>query len=254
LRIGRAARALLFDFTCRCAAVLFRVVPRRRRFGAALLMCRAVEPLARRAGWNLMPRIPKLDGTAEILLFLVLRRLTRHGTGFDPDVHVDDYAAVREAFTAGKGVLVLAPHTMLLHLLFRRFYDDGFAPVGLSRNANDGLFGTTERAAMLAPSPQFLVRVRTHLRRGRLVCAMPDRQLFRPGRMLEFDTATGSIFVAPALMQLAVRVGARVLFTEVHVAEGRVCASIASPSSRTAEGLLDEFVGFVRAHVARHLR
>jgi hypothetical protein len=109
----------------------------------------------------------------------------------------------------------------------------------------------------LQQSPTLFVKTRSRLRRGELVCAMPDRAEHHGARTVEFDTAGGRVIVAPALMHVAARCGARVLFTEVH-AEGHVPVGTISAPARASSGeaLTESFMEFVRAraegHAARH--
>jgi lauroyl/myristoyl acyltransferase len=108
--------------------------------------------------------------------------------------------------------------------------------------------GTTLTARTIQPSPTFLVKTRGCLRRGEVVCAMPDRAEHHGARTVEFATAAGRVIVAPALMQVAVRCGARVVFTEVH-AEGRTLAgTVSAPAdSSSGEAVAEGFMEFVRA-------
>lgn len=97
------------------------------------------------------------------------------------------------------------------------------------------------------PSPAFLVRTRSLLRRGELVCAMPDRAEHQGRRTVEFATAKGRVIVAPALMQLAARCGAEVIFTEVHLEGRALIGTIAAPSAASADAIIKDFMEFVRA-------
>ena len=226
-----------------------RLVPRGRRFHVALRVAAALEPLIRRTGAYRQQRMTRVDGAREIAVHLVLHVLTRHGTPFDPVLRADGYEAVAPAFADGRGVLVLGPHAALNLLLVRRFHDDGLAPVVVSADPLMRVPGMPRVVETVQPSPTFLVAMRNRLRAGRLVCGMPDRAEHHPGRTLEFETANGPLIVAPALMQVAARTGARVLFTEVHVEGGGLAATVRAASSGTAEGLTREFVEFVRAHI-----
>jgi lauroyl/myristoyl acyltransferase len=229
---------------------MMRLVPRRGRFAAALLIARVITPVIRRTdAYRGLRTVWKVDGAAEIALYYVLHVMTKYDAIFDPVLEVDNYGALGDALAEGNGVLILAPHTMLLYLLFRHFHDEGLEPVGLSTAPATRLVGTAVEANTLQPSATILLSVRNLLRRGRLVCGMPDRGDSRQGRTIEFETHNGRKILDPALMKVAVRAGARVLFTEVHVSRSRVFATVVAPSSRTADGLAEEFMEFVRKHV-----
>jgi O-antigen/teichoic acid export membrane protein len=226
-----------------------RLVPRSRRFSAARIVARALEPLLRHTTAFRRQEGLKIDGARELALYFVLRVLTRYGTTFDPRVTIEGADTLAHALESGQGVLLVGPHVTLFHLLFRRLHDDGLAPAGITAERDMRLPGTTIVADTMQPSSMFLVSTRNLLRRGRLVCAMLDRIKHRPGRTVEFSAPLGPIIVAPALLQLALRCGARVLFTEVHATPRDVVATIHAPSSDTLDGLTREFADFMRAHI-----
>ena len=66
---------------------------------------------------------------------------------------------------------------------------------------------------------------------------------------VEFDTAGGRVIVAPALLHVAARCGARVVFTEAHAEGGAGLAGTISAPAETSSGerLTREFMDFVRA-------
>lgn len=234
----------------RCFATAMRLMPRRYRFGAAVLVARAAVPLLRRTDAFREQEMKRFDGPHEIALHFVLNALTRNGTRFDPVVAVKGYEEVERAYAAGKGVLVLGPHAALTLLMIRLFYDGGLDPVVISPDPSMRVGGTAVPARTVQPSPTFLVKTRNRLRRGELVCAMPDRAEHHGVRTVEFTTADGCVIVAPALMQVAARCGARVVFTEVH-AEGRgLVGTVAAASAGTADVITKEFMEFVRARAA----
>jgi lauroyl/myristoyl acyltransferase len=229
-----------------------RLLPRPSRFGAALLVARAAVPLVRRTEAYREMRRHKVDGAREIALHLLLFAMTNGGAAYEPSISVRGYEEVRRAYASGKGLLVVQPHTMLSMLLHRRFHDDGLGPVGIGADPLMRVAGTALTAEIVPPSPTFLVKTRSLLRAGRLVNAMLDRGEHREGRTLEFDTAAGPVVIAPALIHVAARCGASVLFAEVHV-EGRgVAATVAAPSPGSfgsGEAITKEFIEFVRAHI-----
>jgi hypothetical protein len=240
-----------------CFTAAMRLAPRRRRFEAAVFVARAALPLLRRTDAYREQELKGFDGPHEIALHFVLNALTRNGARFDPSVEVRGFGELERAYAAGKGVLVLGPHAALTLLMIRLFYDRGLDPVVISPDPLMRVGGTTATARTVQPSPTLFVKTRSRLRRGELVCAMPDRAEHHGERTVEFDTAGGRVIVAPALMHVAARCGARVLFTEVH-AEGRVLAGTISAPSHASSGdaLTEDFMGFVRAraeaHASRH--
>ncbi len=231
-------------------AWMVRLLPRRWRFRAAQLLAHAAEPFLRGTEAVRAQLRAKIDGPAEIALYLVTNALTVNGTLFDPILTIDGYDDFVRICREGRGVLLVQPHAVLTVLPYRLYHDRGLAPIGVSSEAQMRIAGTANPANPLVPSPAFLVTARNRLREGRVVSAMIDRGEHSDGRTVAIDTANGPVFVAPAFLQVAARCGARVAFTEVHVEGWRVVARIVVASSDTAEGLTREFGEFVRAHIA----
>lgn len=235
-----------------CFAAAMRVVPRRRRFRAAVLAARAALPLLRLTQAYRAQELIGFDRPHEIALHFVLNALTRNGARFDPVIAVRGYEAFERAYAAGGGVLVAGPHAALTLLMIRHFYDRGLDPVVVTPDPRMRVGGTDVTVRTVQPSPTFLVKTRGRLRRGELICAMPDRAEHHGRRTIEFATANGRVIVAPALMRVAARCGAEVVFTEVHL-EGRALAgSFAAPSPASAgdaDAIVKEFIEFVRSFV-----
>lgn len=234
--------------TCFAKAVL--LVPRRYRFAAAVLAARAAVPLFRMtAAYRVQERIG-FDSPHEIALHFILNALTRCGTRFDPVIAMDRYEELERAHAEGRGVLMIAPHAALTMLMPRLLYDRGLDSVVVTPDAGMRIGGTKVAARTVQPSPTFLVKTRSSLRRGEIVLAMPDRAEHHPGRTVEFPTAKGHIIIAPALMRVAARCGAAVLFMELHAGPAGLEGTIASPppaSARDADAITEEFVKFVWA-------
>lgn len=232
-----------------CFAAAMRLAPRRYRFGTALMAADAAAPLLRRTGAYRVQEAIGFDGRRELALHFMLNALTKNGTRFDPSVRVSGFEEVERAYADGKGVLVLGPHAALTLLMVRLFYDRGFDPVVVTPDPRMRAAGTNVTVRTVQPSPTFLVKTRSRLRRGELVCAMPDRAEHHGSRTIEFDTAAGAVIVAPALMGVAARCGARVFFTEVH-AEGRsaLAGTISAPGDASSgDAIAKGFMDFVRA-------
>jgi lauroyl/myristoyl acyltransferase len=231
-------------------AGLLRLVPHRKRFAVATRVSALLKPLLQRTRqYRLQDAAYKVDTGAEIALYFVLYAMMKHRVTFDSQIEVRNYAAVRKALARGQGLLLVAPHTMLLHLLFRRLHEDGLSPVGLSSDPDTVIIGTAIAARILQPSPTFLLRVRTVLRKGGLVCGMPDRAEHYEKRTVQFDVTEGRIIFAPGLLEIAARVEAAVIFSEVHIEGGRAVATLVEPSSCTPADLTREFMEFIRERI-----
>ena len=232
-------------------AAAMRLTPRRYRFGAAVFVARAVTPLLRLTDAYQKQELIGFDGPHEIALHFVLNAMTRNGARFDPVVEVSGLAELERARAAGKGVLVLGPHAALTLLMIRLFHDRGLDPLVITPDPEMRVAGTTLTVRTVQPSPTFLVRTRGRLRRGGLVCAMPDRAEHHGARTVEFVTVNGRVIVAPALMHVAARCGARVLFTEAHADGGSVVGTIRAPArASSGDALTEEFIAFVQERAA----
>jgi hypothetical protein len=229
-------------------AAAMRLVPRPYRFGAAVSVARASAPLLRLTNAFREQELKGFDGPREIALHFVLNALTRNGARFDPVIEVEGLAELERVCASGAGVLVLGPHAALTLLMIRLFYDRGLNPVVITPDPGMRAAGTTSAVQTVQPSPTFLVKTRDRLRRGELVCAMPDRAEHHGARTIEFVTVSGRVIVAPALMHVAARCGARVLFTEVHADGGSVVGTIQAPANASSgDAITEDFMAFVRA-------
>jgi hypothetical protein len=232
-------------------AAAMRLAPRRYRFSAAVFVARAIAPLLRLTNAYREQELKGFDGPREIALHFVLNALTRNGARFDPVVEVKGLAELERAYAAGTGVLVLGPHAALTLLMIRLFYDRGLDPLVITPDPGMRAAGTTLAVRTVQPSPTFLVKTRDRLRRGELVCAMPDRAEHHGARTVEFVTVSGRVIVAPALMHVAARCGARVIFTEVHAEGGSVVGTIHAPAQASSgDAITEDFIAFVRARAA----
>ncbi len=238
-----------------CLARVMCLVPKPYRFGAALLLARIALPLVRKTEAYREQQIKMFHRPREIALHLVLNALTKNGTAFDPRIRVSGFDHFVRAQARGKGVLVIGHHAALSLFMVRHFYDKGFDPVVITPDSKLRVGGTLVSVRILQPSPMFLVQLRSRLRRGELVCGMPDRGEHHMRRTIEFAMPSGRVILAPAMIQVAARCGAEVLFTEVHIEGRQLVSTIASPSRAaraTAESLTEEFISFVRDHSLEH--
>lgn len=226
-----------------------RIVPRRYRFAMALLLARVTIPVFRSTAAYREQWIKNFHRPDEIVLHLLLNALAKNGTRFDLEIDATGYQHFERAYAKGKGVLVTGHHAALTLLMIRFFYDRGLEPVVITPDDRLRVPGTCVAAKTIQPSPVFLVRLRNALRAGKLVCAMPDRAEHHAGRTLEFATPAGPVIVAPAIIEVAARSGAEVLFTEVRVARRRLVARIVAPAAVSAgitPGLIADLISFVR--------
>jgi len=226
-----------------------RIVPRRYRFQTTLLLARATVPLFVRTAAYREQSIKNFHRPDEIVLFLLLNALTKNGTCFDLEIVADGYQHFEQAYAKGKGVLITGHHAALTLLMVRFFHDKDLHPVVITPDDSLRVPGTSIRAETIQPSRMFLVHLRTKLRAGKLICAMPDRAKHHSERTIEFATPVGPVIMAPAIIEVAARCGAAVLFTEVRV-EGDHLVAIISSASDASATIITEFISFVRERTA----
>ena len=144
---------------------------------------------------------------------------------------------------------MIGHHAALTLLMVRFLYDKGLDPIVVTPDQCMRVGGRKDTVRTVQPSATFLVKIRTRLRRGEIVCAMPDRAEPHGERTFDFDIPGGRLIVAPAMIQIAARCGAEVIFAEVHAEGRRLVGTIAAPSGNSAAtgGLTDDFIAFVKA-------
>lgn len=231
--LRRSAGALL------CAPM--RLVPRRFRFRAMLLAARVITPFLRRTA---------VDRAEDVAVHILSHVLTKNGVAFDPVVEWEGYDDLVRAYGEGKGLLLASPHAALGLLSIRQNYDHGLRPITITSHPTR-IPGTSIVHETIQPSPTFFVTAKQRLKEGRLVGAMIDRGEPTDGRTVEFETSAGRLIVSPALLELAVRCGARIAFVAARADRRRVIGRFAVATGETSEELMSEFVDFVRAHLAR---
>lgn len=246
-------RWFLLHLAGRAAALVMRSVPRRLRFGATVWVARALRPVIRRTAAYREQRQQGVDGLGEITLFRVLTALDNARTPYDPAMRVEGWEEMEAAIRSGQGVLLVGPHTMLSGLVPRHLHDRGAPALVIAAPPSFPLAGAGRDAEVVFPSPTFLLSVRSRLRAGKIVCGMIDRGDDLRRRSIHFATPGGTVQIADALIPLAVRCGARVVFIAVRTEGSAVVARFAAPSpaSRTADTVTADFIAFVRAHVER---
>ena len=230
-----------------------QIVPRHHRFQTTLLLARATVPLFVHTAAYQEQSIKNFHRPDEIVLFLLLNALTKNGTHFDLEIVVEGYQHVERAYAKGKGVLVTGHHAALTLLMVRFFHDKKLRPVVLTPDDNLRAPGTSVRTDTIQPSRMFLLHLRSKLREGKLICAMPDRAKHHGRRTIEFETPAGPVIMAPAIIEVAARCGAAVLFTEVRVAGHQLVSTIAAPAASSADdasAIVTDFISFVRERTA----
>src|SRR3569832_722470 len=229
-----------------------RTVPRQYRFQTVLLLAQATVPLLVRTDAYQEQCIKNFHRPHEIVLFLLLFVLSLFGSFFDLEIVAKGYQHFERAFAYGIGVLVTGHHAALTLLMVRFFHDKDLQPIVITPDYSLRVPGTSVTAQTIQPSHLFLVHLRTQLRAGKLLCAMPDRAEHHGHRTIEFATTAGPVIMAPAMIEIAARCGAAVLFTEVRVEGRKLVTLISEPASGAgdASAIIKDFISFVRERTA----
>jgi lauroyl/myristoyl acyltransferase len=231
---------------------LIRLLPRRLRFRTAILIARAAAPLLRFTGVVQMRAAMRIETIPEIVAYHVLEVLTRHGVAFDPVIRTPGLERFAAGLELGRGVLLVSPHSMLATLTVRSLYDIGIRVIAISPAAMI-VQGTSVAVRVIGNSPGFLLEARDLLRRNEVVGAMIDRSEVTGRNTFEVDTVKGPIVVADALIRLAVRSGAAIVFMASRMAGGKIVIEHVTPAaeeSRSAEGVTAAFITFLQDHLA----
>lgn len=245
---------LYWHLLSRAFALGMWTVPRRYRFSAASMLARISIPVLKRTSWYRAKRQIRVDGAGEISLYCALEMISNSGALFDPLLEVEGAELLRDAMKRGRGVLIVSPHMLLYQLVFRYLYDIGYSPTVVSTAPRVHIYGTGLTLPATRPSPTFMIRLRSVLRGGGVVCAMVDGKHASAQSLIEFSTVEGPMYISDALLRLALRCNARILFISLRTHERRrVLLNIAAPdtsSGLTVESAAKDCVAFIQAHVA----
>jgi hypothetical protein len=226
---------------------LFRVVPRSRRFALVARLITVTTPM-----WRLSPGFRKLmqfgwNNERDVVVRMMLSGLSRRGILYDPPFVVHNGQLLAEALRSGRGTVVVGTHRALNFMTMRYLYSLGHLPAVIGWR--DMLVAGTRVAlpVIRRPSSTSLVRTRTLLRQGGVVCAAIDHQ--RTGErtsVVQLQSAT--LQVSEALMLVAERAGAQVTFVATAMGDdGRLHIYFGAPRNKGTDQIRDSFGEFMRA-------
>lgn len=218
-----------------------RVIPRRHRF-------RAAHAIARVVPGGVLPRTVwrcAAEPVRDLVLWHNLKLLDRAGFPYDAPLSVGGLAELDEATAAGRGVMLVGPHTRLTQLIVRHLRTAGRDVVAVGSAARAPGDPGRPVVPRIVVSPYFLVAVREALAQGRVVFAMIDHEAAVAGKTVPISLPGGNLHVSDALLRLAARCDARTLFIASRGTADGISCTIAAP--RPGAGL-PEFSRFVREH------
>jgi len=228
-----------------------RLLPRRWRFRAAIVIGWIATPLLRLTGIVRQRLTMRMETTREIVTYHLLEILTRNGVRFDPIVRTIGWEHVTDALASGRGVLMVAPHAMLSTFILWLLTDTG-AEMHVVSAAPMLVMGTGTPVRIITATPSSLLQARNVLRSNGLVGAMIDRDAVTSRSTFEVPTDGGPVVIADALLQVAFRMNAAVVFHVGHLKGGEIVVTFDVPSpdeSRSAEGITEGFISFLQKHV-----
>jgi hypothetical protein len=221
----------------RCVAAAILLIPRRLRFRLMVAASRSLGRFFVRTSAAAVDRERALDPPSETMLWRLMDVLTRYGVPFDPRIRMQGTPIERQPGD-GRGVLVVGPHTMLSLLLLRYLHDQRLASLTAMWDPRFIIWGTTVPSSAIAPGASYLIRARTLLRSGAIVGAMIDAK--------DPDDSAG------AVLQVALRTGARILFITAFLAgDDAVVINLEPPSSATdVDQIRRDFAAIIRTRSA----
>lgn len=226
---------------------LLTVLPRRRRFEAmtgALRVAERLFPGRFEIDWPLLLR-------REWWLYQALERLDRAGIGYDADVRMEGLPCLEEAARGALGALVVAPHTHPLQVVVRHLFRQGMPITAVAWLQRPSL------APVIVRERGLLFDVREALARGTSVFAMIDCARAYEGWTTPVETRLGTVHLSDAMIRVAVRLRAPVVFAAGGMHPRGVWARFASPapdSAGDAGRILSDFAGFLQEHAERTAR
>jgi hypothetical protein len=115
------------------------------------------------------------------------------------------------------------------------------------------VLGTIAPVRLIDPTPTFLLQVRKVLQANGLVGAMIDRDVITTRSTFEVTTDRGPVVIADALIHVAFRTKAKIVFHAGYLDGEDVVVTFDVPSeeeSRSVEGITAALVSFLQKHVA----
>jgi hypothetical protein len=236
----------------RTLSLLMRALPRSYRFPAAVFLARLLMPVVRTTKMFRERRKTVVETPMEIVLYSLLNALGQSGTEFEPRVKTTGFALIETSLGSGKGVLLIAPRTMLGHA-FVKYLDDHGHRVWLVSPDPYRLFGSKTSVPTISPGLKYLLKVREHLRKGEIVMATPDRGRASRARTLSVETREGTVHFATPLIEVAINAKADVIFMRTRLEKDAIAIELSRPSlsgESETHAIALKYADLVRRHVA----
>jgi hypothetical protein len=225
------------------AGNVFRILPRRRRFGVALRIALLLAPLLRRSRYY-QRRPSLLDGPREEALRIVLRTMTRARVQFDPELRFKGRELVEEG-----PLLIVSGHFLLNILSMRWTFDAGRTVIAALGGPREPMYypGTTVPLDILYAGPQMFVQLRNSI--AARAATFITIEVPVPHDWFVAHTVVGRRYISPATFAFAERTATPVVFVATYLDDaGRVTATYERPRSSEAGPMTAEFGEFLARH------
>jgi hypothetical protein len=221
-----------------------RLLPRRLRWPALMRAARVATPLIRRAGAQEEPGMG-IDSWRDIALWRLMMSAAEALLRYDPVVEHRGLCHVDAALNTGRGVLLVAPHSLLGYVSLRLLRDRGRDPVAVVSGPAVPIFGTGEGARIISVSESLLAEGVRTLRAGGILCAMIDRPGPEPNAF-EMTTPLGPLYISDAFLRFALREQASILFCTARVEDDDLIVTWGAPPPNVSSDKVGrEFAIFV---------
>lgn len=228
------------------------LVPRRMRYGMTRRLSHMLLPFWRHrlatGKWH-------VERDEEFAFGWALQLLDRFDVRFDPWVRMEGHELLKEAVEGGRGTLLVGTHASLTRLYMRALADAGYEFQLVAIEASFRIPGTERAITTIERSRNVLLRIRSALRRGEIVCALIDQRDSEARHATTFRTKFGEFHMVDTLFAVATACRAPTLFVMCTLdRHGAVCFAHTTPATgpnATAKELLVDFADTLVEHLAR---
>jgi hypothetical protein len=230
-------------------------VPRRHRFAIMRHVALALTPAFKSTPWFRRSESFGLNDPEEIVLHYLLNLMSNGGALFDLALKVEGGEVLEAALKKNKGTMIVLPHTLLAMTVCRYLHDLGRVPAIVAASPFVHIYGTRLRAPALQPAANLFFRLRQNLRNGGVACAMIDESPQSSSRTLTFETSNGPVCISGAVIDLALRSNAQVVFNVARLNDrGEIILTFGDPGSSISANpreIARRFVDFMQSHRAK---
>ena len=231
--LRRAILALATAPLSLAAWLLVKTCSPRRAYRGAVRFVAILYPWVALLYSQLHPQKLRRDRRGIILQWM-FGVMSRHGF-VDPDVRVENLAAIRRRIGEGHGVILCTAHTGLTMVMFSVLEREGWDNVLISKGSGHGWnWGCRKPIRFIRPGGDSLLKLRRYLRQGTVAVIYPDT--------LPLYEGPQTVVISPNLFRFARVTGTPLPYYDARLAaDGAIAIAIVEPATGDAE----EFASFV---------